>query len=95
MQKIRKKNRAKITKKNKFITYIQKRIYAKRWDLMKMQKQKYIYIYNELPCTEKKNSRTQIQTKKKNKITTADEEQEIREKKKQNKSLEILQKQKI
>lgn len=48
MQKIRKKNRAKITKKNKFITYIQKRIYAKRWDLMKMQKQKYIYIMNFL-----------------------------------------------
>lgn len=81
MQKIRKKNRAKITKKNKFITYIQKRIYAKRWDLMKMQKQKYIYIMNFL-AQKKKNSRTQIQTKKKNKITTADEEQEIREKKK-------------
>lgn len=66
MQKIRKKNRAKITKKNKFITYIQKRIYAKRWDLMKMQKQKYIYIMNFL-AQKKKNSRTQIQTKKKTK----------------------------
>lgn len=45
----------------------------------KMQKQKYIYIMNFL-AQKKKNSRTQIQTKK-NKITTADEEQEIREKK--------------
>lgn len=42
-----------------------------------------IHIYNELPCTEKKRTQElKSRRKKKNKITTADEEQEIREKKK-------------
>lgn len=45
-------------------------------------KNKNTYIYNELPCTEKKELKNSNPDEKKNKITTAEEEQEIREKKK-------------